>query len=409
MQPIAGRYIVERRLAEGGMGQVFRARHAQLGKVFALKIIAPAFAEDELARARFNQEAKLASEIAHPNIVSVVDFGEDATVGAYMVMELVEGEPLMQREPMSVRRALDVLGQIADVLDHIHRHGIIHGDIKPENIMLVHEHDGTRRRDSVRLIDFGLAQRHGTANDRVDGTPQYLAPERAQGAPATVQSDIYALGVLGYELLTGTLPFNGTVLEILHAQVLQTPPKLSDMRGERIDPAVEALIERAMAKDPAQRHATASAFRYELNAVLEMLGLSRRRRTTSKMRPLDARTEIVQQLFEGSSVPQALISEGVIAVANAAFAQLLGQEHVEDTELATTPIAANIPELMDAVRSVLQHGKPMELSARIDTAEDAAVVLAVWIMPFSRDAVQMLVRADELHFETVERVVELCY
>src|SRR5215210_1328110 len=135
---VGGRYALDGRLGEGGMGQVYRARHLQLGKAFALKVISPAFALDAAARARFNQEAKLASEITHPNIVSVVDFGEDPDLGAYMVMELVDGEALINDggTPQSTRRVCDILGQIADALDHIHRRGIIHGDVKADNIML---------------------------------------------------------------------------------------------------------------------------------------------------------------------------------------------------------------------------------------------------------------------------------
>ena len=144
MQTVGGRYALDGPLGEGGMGQVYRARHLQLGKAFALKIISPAFAGDNAARERFNQEAKLASEITHPNIVSVVDFGEDAHFGAYMVMELVEGEPLVTPGilPMSAKRAIDVLGQVADALDHIHKRGIIHGDVKAENIMITAEQAG---------------------------------------------------------------------------------------------------------------------------------------------------------------------------------------------------------------------------------------------------------------------------
>src|SRR5690242_3644690 len=123
MQTVGGRYALDGRLGEGGMGQVYRARHLQLGKPFALKIISPAFAEDGAARARFNEEARLASEISHPNIVSVVDFGEDTQFGAYMVMELVEGEPLINEQgaPMSVRRACDIHSQGAGerVLTHL--------------------------------------------------------------------------------------------------------------------------------------------------------------------------------------------------------------------------------------------------------------------------------------------------
>src|SRR5262245_19420944 len=136
MDTVGGRYALDGRLGEGGMGCVYRARHLQLGKAFALKIISPAFADDGAARARFNEEAQLASSIAHPNIVSVVDFGEDERFGACMVMELVEGEPLVTSGtvPMSVRRTCDVLGQIGDALDHIHKRGIVHGDVKADNI-----------------------------------------------------------------------------------------------------------------------------------------------------------------------------------------------------------------------------------------------------------------------------------
>src|SRR5262245_49661085 len=176
---VGGRYSIDGRLGEGGMGQVYRARHIQLGKAFALKIISPTVALDGAARARFNQEAKLASEISHPNIVSVVDFGEDPEFGAYMVMELVDGEPLIneQAAPMSVRRACDVLAQIADALEHIHRRGILHGDVKADNIMLTVENNGARRRRVARLLDFGLARRRGgEQDDQLNGSPHYLAP-----------------------------------------------------------------------------------------------------------------------------------------------------------------------------------------------------------------------------------------
>ena len=156
METVGGRYALDGRLGEGGMGQVYRARHLQLGKAFALKLISPAFAGDDAARVRFNQEAKLASEISHPNIVSVVDFGEDPQFGAYMVMELVEGEPLITPGvlPMSVKRAIDVLAQVADALDHIHKRGIIHGDVKADNIMLTAEQirdEGSFEAQKVRV------------------------------------------------------------------------------------------------------------------------------------------------------------------------------------------------------------------------------------------------------------------
>ncbi|CAN5210559.1 hypothetical protein BH11MYX1_BH11MYX1_21100 [soil metagenome] len=243
MQTVGGRYVVDGHLGEGGMGQVYRVRHLQLGKPFALKVIAPAFANDSVARARFNHEAKLASEITHANIVSIVDFGEDPALGAYMVMELVDGERLLDGTgaQMPVRRAIDVLSQVADALDHLHKRGIVHGDVKAENIMLQTEADethGTRRRRIVRLLDFGLAQSIDAATEGLSGSPAYVAPERVQGGPASVLTDVYALGVLGYLLFTRTLPFNGAMMEVLTAHLDQLAPTMSSRRGEQLDAAL---------------------------------------------------------------------------------------------------------------------------------------------------------------------------
>src|SRR5450432_3802094 len=328
METVGGRYALDGRLGEGGMGQVYRARHLQLGKAFALKIISPTFAADNAARQRFNQEAKLASEISHPNIVSVVDFGEDEQFGAYMVMELVEGNSLLTHGslPMSAKRALDVLAQVADALEHIHKRGIIHGDVKADNIMLVPEPEsaGARRRNIVRLLDFGLAR--GPDHDEVagaegvSGSPHYLAPERCAGGPPSVHSDIYALGVLGYLLLTGGLPYEGSVVEILMAHIHEIPDSIAARLEEPVDEALEKLIRRAMAKDPSDRHTNAAAFRYELNTVMDMLDMGRRRaRGSGLIQTENPREIMVGEAFERSRLAQALVSlEGVLAVANRA-------------------------------------------------------------------------------------------
>jgi serine/threonine protein kinase len=392
-QTVGGRYALEEPLGQGGMGQVYRARHLELGKLFALKVIAPAFAGDHLARARFNQEAKLASEISHPNAVPVVDFGEDPVLGAYMVMELVEGTPLLDvmRLPCSVRRAVDVLAQIADVLDHVHRRDIVHGDIKADNVLLVSDTVGRRRRQVVRLIDFGLASWHGTTPATgIHGTPQYLAPERASGGAPSVASDIYALGVLGYLLLAGELPFDGTTVEVLTAHVFQSARPLAEVRGEPVDTALDALIARAMAKSPDHRHPTAAAFRYELNTVMDMLAMERRMRV---LKPENARTATMHLLFEQSTMPQAAIApNGTISVANRAFAQLLGDANsdVEGLDLFDTALAQHVPELMRTLRSVQRHKTAAELRAHIEG--DDPFDLVVWIAPFSSDAVHVLVR-----------------
>ncbi len=407
MQTVGGRYALDGRLGEGGMGQVYKARHLQLGKPFALKIISPAFAEDGAARARFNQEAKLASEISHPNIVSVVDFGEDPQYGAYMVMELVEGDPLLAEGtlPMSVKRALDVLAQVADALDHIHRRGIVHGDVKAENIMMTAESGatGARRRRIVRLHDFGLARRHDHVHEEggVSGSPHYLAPERAAGGAASIATDIYALGVLGYLLFTGTLPFDGSVVEVLMAHIHETAPELSKRRGERIDGAIEGLIARAMAKNPAERHASAAAFRYELNTVMDMLDMGRRRsRGSGSIATENVREATIKEAFERSRLPQALVAaDGTITFSNKAFNKLVGREdstaegwHVGDTALATL-----VPGLMRAMRAVHADAKATERRARVERPGKGPLELTVWMfpLPVAGSESHLFVRVDD--------------
>lgn len=404
---VGGRYALDGRLGEGGMGQVYRARHLQLGKAFALKIISPAFALDTAARQRFNEEAKLASEISHPNIVSVVDFGEDAQFGAYMVMELVEGEPLINEgaAPMAPARICDILVQIADALDHIHRHGIVHGDVKADNIMLTTEtataNTGARRRRIARLLDFGLASRPGGEDEEeISGSPHYLAPERAAGGPPSVAADVYALGVLGYLMLTGTLPFDGNVVEILMAHINQAPEPPSQRRREPIDEALEALIMRAMSKDPAHRHGSAAAFRYELNTVMDVLDMGRRRRASGTIKPETPRESMLVASFERSRVPQALISlDGRIEFANKAFARLIGhEESVEGLNITETTINGVVPGFMRALKAAHVDGNPCERRARVFRGDDKpALGLTLWLcpLPVAGAEIHLMIRVEE--------------
>lgn len=403
---VGGRYALVGRLGEGGMGCVYRARHLQLGKIFALKLISPAFALDAVARARFNQEAKLASEISHPNIVSVVDFGEDTAFGAFMVMELVEGEPLIATppEPMSIRRTCDVLAQIAEALDHIHRRGIVHGDVKADNIMLSSEIEGARRRRIVQLLDFGLARRPVDDDDHeISGSPHYLAPERATGGPPSVAADIYALGVLGFLMLTGTLPFEGNIVEVLTAHLEQPLPSMTARRGAPLDGALEALVARAMEKTPKHRHASAAAFRYELNTVMDMLDMGRRRKSSNGLKPdpaIASRETTIVAAFDRSRVPQALLSlDGMIVYANKACSRLLANDdRIEGTNIMQTTLAQVLPGLLRAVRAVNAEGKPMERRARVYRGPQTPTLeLTVWLSPLPLPGfeVHMIIRTEE--------------
>ena len=418
MQTVGGRYALDGPLGAGGMGQVYRARHLQLGKAFALKIIAPAFAGDHAARERFNQEAKLASEITHPNIVGVVDFGEDAQFGAYMVMELVEGEPLVAPGvlPMSVKRAIDVLGQVADALDHIHKRGIIHGDVKAENIMITAEQSGasgSRRRRVVRLLDFGLARRpdsHPQAKEEdggISGSPHYLAPERCRGQAPTVASDVYALGVLGYLLLTGTLPFDGHVVEVLMAHVHNTPDPMSARTAAEVDAALESLIARAMAKEPAQRHGSAAAFRYELNTVMDMLDMGRRRtrgsgtmQTQPEQAREDARELSISTAFERSRMPQAVMSvEGLIVASNRAFNKFVNRDDgAEGMLLSDTTLPTHVPGLLRSLRIAHVGGKPHERRALVKRSggrPPLELTVLISPLPIAGQEIQLVVHVEE--------------
>jgi len=284
--------------------------------------------------------------------------------------------------------------------------------VKAENIMLTAETSGNspeaRRRRVVRLLDFGLARRPepGEGEEGVSGSPHYLAPERAAGGPPSVSSDIYALGVLGYLLLTGTLPFSGGVVEVLMAHIHNEVDPIAKRRGEEIDEAIENLVSRAMAKDPAQRHGTAAAFRYELNTVMDMLDMGRRRSARGSgmigAESPDAREVALQTAFERSRIPQALLSiEGTMAASNRAFNKLVSMDEkgCEGLPVTDLSIATYVPGLLRALRSVHTEGKPSERRAKVYRgSKKAPLELVIWLtpLPIPGQEIHMLIRVEEV-------------
>lgn len=377
---VAGRYILEGPLGEGGMGRVHRVRHRHLGRGFALKVIAPSFRDAHDARARFTQEARLASEMRHPNIVEVVDFGDDPALGAFMVMELVEGAPLIDpaAPPLTLARVCEYLRQIADALDHIHRHGVLHGDLKPDNILVTVEAEHGRKRAMVKLLDFGLARRIDHAGDEpLAGSPSYIAPERITGGPASVAADVYALGILAYELIAGAPPFLGELVDVLRRHVDEAPaPLVLSAGGEPVDEALAALVARATAKDPALRHRTIGDFRYELQNVMAMLGL-RPRRSTDR----GGRERLLAQGFDLVSLPQALLDgDGALVVVNAAFAKMLDREPAALVGVAAcdTALGAAFPALRSDCAAVRDAAAPIERLALVGAVAQR-VQVALWL------------------------------
>jgi hypothetical protein len=263
---LVGRYELGERIGSGGMASVVRATDTRLERTVAVKLLAEHLADDTQFVQRFQREAKSAARLVHPNIVQVFDYGFDPQSGRYyIVMEYVEGRSCAQLLAEHGRLSLDHTLHLADgacrALDHAHRHGVIHRDVKPGNILL--SSDG-----QVKLADFGIAWAGDamsvTQHGAVLGTIAYLAPEQAEGQRATPQGDVYGLGVVIFQLLTGRLPFQGQSLtDLVLAQRDRRPPEL-DRLVQGVPRHVGAAVSRALALDPADRPASAG----ELRALL---------------------------------------------------------------------------------------------------------------------------------------------
>ena len=256
---LGGRYRVEALLATGGMGEVWAARDLLLDRAVAVKVLGGALAGDGRAAERLRREARAAARLDHPNIARVLDLGEQDG-RPYLVMELLEGESLAARidraGPMAPPEAARVVAAVADALEAAHRAGVVHRDVKPGNVFLTSGGE-------VKVLDFGIASAAGEAaltTGEMLGTPAYLAPERVLGHPATPAADVYALGVVLYELLAGRRPFDdGSDIELAMAHVHALPAPLA-LAAPSTPPSLVAACEQAMAKDPSARPPSAAAF-----------------------------------------------------------------------------------------------------------------------------------------------------
>jgi serine/threonine protein kinase len=276
-----GNYRVTAKLGEGGMGQVFLAEHPVIGSKVAIKAVHSHFARNPEVVSRFVTEARAVNQIGHDHIVSITDFATTPAGDFYFVMEYLQGEMLADqigRKTFSPARALNIAAQIADALQASHDQGVIHRDLKPGNVLLI-EREGTP--DFVKVFDFGLAKltgkdgtvpTHSTGAGIVMGTPFYMSPEQCSGnAEVDHRCDIYALGVILFEMLTGRVPFTGDGYgEVMLKHVNEPPPSARALIAS-LPPAVDEILARAMAKDPAVRFQSMGEFRaalLELEAAL---------------------------------------------------------------------------------------------------------------------------------------------
>jgi serine/threonine protein kinase len=255
---LAGKYRIDARLNEGGMGTVYRGCHVLMDKTVAIKVLRPSLAADEKIVGRFSREARAASRISHPNAISVTDFGEDESGHVFLVMEFLSGKTLKQviREegPLLLARVVDITRQIGDALNAAHTEGVVHRDLKSDNIMLLDTMSG----DHAKVLDFGIAKINEpegavdtnlTAPNLVIGTPQYMSPEQcSQDVEIDARSDIYSLGVILFEMLVGHVPFSGDSPTIVMMKHLQEPvPSVLEERSD-LPASVARVVARAMAK-----------------------------------------------------------------------------------------------------------------------------------------------------------------
>lgn len=289
--PFVGRtldekYSVEERLGAGGMGAVYRARHLQMDRLVAIKVLHQRFVENEAARVRFQIEARAAVMLQHSNAVSVTDFGQTSEGCVYIVMELLEGRTLreiLNREgPIETARAISIMLQTSAAVAAAHEAGIIHRDLKPSNILVTQSADQPA---VVKVLDFGIAK---VTADKLDedetatpvvqtssviGTPRYMSPEQNNGFELTPATDVYSLGVILYEMLTGMAPFTGSTPAEIAQKHANDPPHPPRGIVAAIPEDVERVMLHALEKRPEDRPANADEFRRELLDTAERLGL----------------------------------------------------------------------------------------------------------------------------------------
>ncbi len=309
-----GRYRIIRKLGTGGMATVYLAEDQELGRRVALKLLDERHAQDEQFVERFRREAESAAGLSHPNVVSIYDRGE--TEGTYYIaMEYLEGKTLKEllvgRGPTPIRVAIDFTQQILAALEFAHRNGIVHRDIKPHNVVVAP--DGR-----LKVTDFGIARSGAsqmTEAGSIIGTAQYLSPEQAQGKPVDPSSDLYSVGVVLYEMLTGTVPFTGdTALEIAMKHLNATPEPPSTQRPpemHEVPHELDLVVLRALAKDPADRYHTAREMNADLERVKQGLPVAHETEEAATMvlsgAAFEAATQVVPSASRGAAAAGARV------------------------------------------------------------------------------------------------------
>jgi eukaryotic-like serine/threonine-protein kinase len=365
---VAGRYELEELVGTGGMSSVFRARDTLLERRVALKILHQHFTEDEQYVERFRREARAVASLSHPNIVTILDRGEDEG-RQFIVFELVEGrtlaEVLHEEGRLPVPRALEIAIQVARGLGFAHEQGLVHRDVKPQNVIL----NGDGR---AKVTDFGIARslevQGVTQSGAVLGTSNYIAPEQASGKPVDRTTDVYSLGVVLFELLTGEVPFPGeSFVAVAMQHVSEPPPSVLEVRPD-VSVRVARAVDRALEKDPADRFPTMDAFAAELEACLAELDA-----------PSDAEVTLVHRApvvraRRRRLLPVGLVALGLVLLAAAVAALLLHRSSGHSGKGGSKPPpSAARPVHLTGVTSYDPYGDHAEHDEDVGKATDGSL------------------------------------
>jgi serine/threonine protein kinase len=358
-QILRDRYRILERIGSGGMGDVWKAEHVVIGRPVAIKVLGPGVSQPQQAESLM-REARAIAALRHPSIVDITDFGYTTAGAPYLVMELLQGQTLKQviarQGHFSWSRARSVLVQLTDALAHVHRQGIIHRDLKPDNVFVL----GEPGQEICKIIDFGIAKltvldadaKEFTRTDMVFGTPAFMGPEQARGEAVDHRTDVYALGCVAYQMLTGKHPFPGaTPTEVLYKQLFEHPEPMRTVTPDAdVTPEIEAVVMMAMRKTPALRFPGVA----EMRAAIEAVGTGAARVVVPEERlPTPSRraatrfaTAVRDAPLSADHVRQpaaVAIVVGILAAAGAGYLAVVASERGPTEEIETTPALHGTP------------------------------------------------------------------
>jgi serine/threonine protein kinase len=287
---LSGKYEIQEVIGHGGMGVVYKARHALMERIVAIKMLQAQLISDSMSVKRFQQESKAASRISHPNVITIYDFGISPNGQPFIVMDYLLGTSLAsvikEEGQVGVERSIRIITQACDALEHAHKQGVIHRDLKPTNIVLINYDE---EKDFVKVVDFGVAKLMNASSEgqrltqqgEVCGSPVYMSPEQCTGLDLDPRSDIYSMGIVIYETLTGKLPLLGkTMVDTMSKHISEMPPSFSQSRPDLYIPErLEQVIFKALAKDPNDRHQTMEELKVDLELAIPRPGKSQVLRT----------------------------------------------------------------------------------------------------------------------------------